>query len=185
MARSVTSPLLLHFYTGNVAHHFHGWEIGAIKVSVFCPFALSWLSFGWILWKPVSREAELWWKTDLGSVREGRSVAEKGKVCGSGGVRVASLWEKEGAGLRVLKNGDGEESPSLALGVGEKEREMGLVCWLGLEDERKTDRGREAGWWTVVLSWLQGRATVRERKRVRGCLRLIWVYGGGSVLLRQ
>ena len=60
----------------------------------------------------MSREAELWWKTDLGSVREGRSVAEKGKVCGSGGVRVASLWEKEGAGLRVLKNGDGEESLS-------------------------------------------------------------------------
>ncbi|KAJ7008390.1 hypothetical protein NC653_007154 [Populus alba x Populus x berolinensis] len=32
----------------------------------------------------------------------------------------------EGVGLRVLKNGDGEGSPSLVLGVGEKEREMGL-----------------------------------------------------------
>lgn len=95
-----------------------------------------------------------------------------------GGVRVAGLWEKEEAGLRVLKNSDGEESPSLALRVGEKEREMGLVCWLGLEDERKKDQGRKAWWWPIVLSWLQGRVMVRERKRVRGCLRLIWVYEG-------
>ncbi|KAJ6875993.1 hypothetical protein NC652_035380 [Populus alba x Populus x berolinensis] len=119
MARSVISPLLLHFYTGGVAHHYHGWEIGAFKVSVFSLFALSWLSFGWILWKSVSREAELWWKTDLGSVREGRFVAGKGKVCGSGDVRVTGMWEKEGAGL-WLKNGDGEQSPSLVLGVGGK-----------------------------------------------------------------
>jgi hypothetical protein len=30
MARSATSPLLLPFYTGGVAHHCHGWEIGAL-----------------------------------------------------------------------------------------------------------------------------------------------------------
>lgn len=36
-------------------------------------------------------------------------MAGKGKVCGSEDVRVAGLWDKEGAGLRVLKNGDGEE----------------------------------------------------------------------------
>ena len=57
--------------------------------------------------------------------------------CG-GAVRVVgSTGREEGAALRVLENGDGEESPSLVLGVGEKEREMGSVCWLGLEDERK------------------------------------------------
>jgi hypothetical protein len=91
---------------------------------------------GWVSGESGS-EVVLWGKTSLGSVREGRSVAGKGKVCGSGGVRVTGLWEKEGAGLRVLKNSDGEESPSMVLGVGEKEREMGPVCWLGLEDERK------------------------------------------------
>ncbi|KAJ6956058.1 hypothetical protein NC652_007228 [Populus alba x Populus x berolinensis] len=58
-------------------------------------------------------------------MREGRSMVGKGKVCGSGDVQVASMWEKEGVGLRVLKNGDGEGSPFLVLGVGEKEREMG------------------------------------------------------------
>jgi len=64
MAGSATSPLLLPFYTGGVAPHYHGWEIGALEVSVFCSFALSWLSYRWILWKTVSREAELWcsWK---------------------------------------------------------------------------------------------------------------------------
>jgi hypothetical protein len=57
--------------------------------------------------------------------------------CG-GAVRVAgSTGREEGAALRVLENGDREESPSLVLGVGEKEREMGSICWLGLEDERK------------------------------------------------
>ncbi|KAG6789190.1 hypothetical protein POTOM_005280 [Populus tomentosa] len=109
-----------------------------------------------------------------------RFVAGKGKVYGSGGVPVASLWEKEGAGLQVMKNVDGEESPSLVLGVGEKEREreMEPVCWLGLEDKRKTDQRREAGWWTMVVSLPQGRAMVRERRRARGYLRLIWVYEG-------
>jgi len=37
MAGSATPPLLLHFYTGGVAHHCQGWEIGALKVSVFLP----------------------------------------------------------------------------------------------------------------------------------------------------
>ncbi|KAH8487245.1 hypothetical protein H0E87_026000 [Populus deltoides] len=91
---------------------------------------------GWVSGESRS-EVVLWGKNGLGSVREGRFVAGKGKVCGSGGVRVASLWEKEGAGLRVLKNGDGEESPYLVLGVGEKEREIRPICWLGFEYERK------------------------------------------------
>ncbi|KAJ6956057.1 hypothetical protein NC652_007228 [Populus alba x Populus x berolinensis] len=61
----------------------------------------------------------------LGCLLGGFCGSQKGKVCGSGDVQVASMWEKEGVGLRVLKNGDGEGSPFLVLGVGEKEREMG------------------------------------------------------------
>jgi hypothetical protein len=67
MARSTNSPLLLHFYTGGVSYHCYDWEIGAFKVSVFYPFALSWLSFGWILRKPVSREAKV---VQMGEQRE-------------------------------------------------------------------------------------------------------------------
>ena len=65
--RWLDRQILLSFYTGGVSHHCHDWEIGALKVSVFYPFALSWLSFRWILWKPVSREAEL---VQLGEQRE-------------------------------------------------------------------------------------------------------------------
>jgi len=61
-----------------------------------------------------------------------------GRLSCGGAFQVArSAGREEGAALQVLENGDGEESPSLVLGVGEKEREMGSVCWLGLEDERK------------------------------------------------
>lgn len=41
---------------------------------------------------------------------------------------------------------------------------MGPVCWLGLEDERKTDREREAGWWMVVV--LAARESDGEGKKV-------------------
>ncbi|KAL3605033.1 hypothetical protein D5086_005892 [Populus alba] len=69
----------------------------------------------------------------------------KGKVCGSGDVQVAGMWEKEGVGLRVLKNGDGEGSPSLVLGVGEKEREMGPREELSEEKRSHHTRLPEAG----------------------------------------
>jgi len=38
MAGSTTFLLILHFYTGGVVHRYHGWETGALKVSVFSHF---------------------------------------------------------------------------------------------------------------------------------------------------
>jgi hypothetical protein len=113
MAGSTTSLLRLHFYTGVVVHRRHGWEIGAPSSFGFLLPTFSWLSFKWVLWR-------------AGRLSCGRAFRATG-----------SVGREEGAAIRVLENGDEEESPSLVLGVREKEREMGLVCWLGLEDERK------------------------------------------------
>jgi hypothetical protein len=38
MAGSTTFFLLLYFYSSGVVHRCHGWEIGAIGVSIFCSF---------------------------------------------------------------------------------------------------------------------------------------------------
>jgi hypothetical protein len=52
MAGSATSLLPLHFYTGVVVYCRHGWEIGAPSSFGFLLPTFSWLSFGWVLWRP-------------------------------------------------------------------------------------------------------------------------------------
>jgi hypothetical protein len=56
MAGSITSLLLLHFYTGSVVHHCHDWETDTLKVAVFCPLPLSFgLPFYFFIFSTMSR----------------------------------------------------------------------------------------------------------------------------------
>jgi hypothetical protein len=56
LAGSITSLLLLHFYTGSVVHRCLDWETDTLKVSVFCPLPLSFgLPFYFFIFSTMSR----------------------------------------------------------------------------------------------------------------------------------